>query len=165
MEADAFCLDGDAALALEVHGIEDLFVHFALRERAGHFEQAVGERGFAVIDVRDDAEIPYELRVHFSRLPIFSIAGRMRMARAIFRRVCCYRTSDTRSLAAAGRRKKPCRMNNQFATSPAGRQQSGLIKRALLTDSVKAAGASRLRVRGRAYSSRRMLTGSTRVAR
>jgi len=34
-------------------------------------------------------------------------------------------------------------MNNQFATSPAGRQQSGLIKRALLADSVKAAGASR----------------------
>src|SRR5258708_40283039 len=75
MQADTFCFDGDAALALEVHGVEDLFVHFALRESAGHFEKAVGERGFAVVDVRDDAEIPYELRIHFPRFPVFSIAG------------------------------------------------------------------------------------------
>jgi hypothetical protein len=33
-----------------------------------------------VVDVRDDAEISNELRVHFSRLPIFSIAGRIRIA-------------------------------------------------------------------------------------
>jgi hypothetical protein len=84
VQANAFCFDGDAALALEVHGIEDLFVHFALGQSAGHFEEAVGERGFAVVDVRDDAEISNELRVHFSRLPMFSIAGRMRMARAVF---------------------------------------------------------------------------------
>src|ERR1700731_2928323 len=83
MEANAFRLDGDAALALG--------------ERAGHFEQAVRQRGLAVIDVRDDAEIPYELRVHFSRLPIFSIAGRRRTVRTIFRRAGCIRTSDTRS--------------------------------------------------------------------
>jgi hypothetical protein len=38
-----------------------------------------------VVDVRDDAEISNELRVHFSRLPIFSIAGRMRTVRTIFR--------------------------------------------------------------------------------
>src|SRR5467141_2764455 len=97
MEAYAFRLDGDAALALEVHGVKNLFVHFALRQRAGHFEQAVSERGFAVVDVRDDAEVSNELRVHFSRLPIFSIAGRMRTVRTIFRRACCIRTSDTRS--------------------------------------------------------------------
>src|SRR5712691_7354935 len=76
MEADAFCFDGDAALALKVHGIEDLFVHFALRQRAGHFEQAVRERGLAMVNVRDDAEIPYELRIHFFLLPVFSVARR-----------------------------------------------------------------------------------------
>src|SRR5216684_2352655 len=38
MQADTFCLDGDTAFALEVHGVENLFVHFALRERAGHFK-------------------------------------------------------------------------------------------------------------------------------
>src|SRR5882762_10484708 len=83
MEANAFRFDGDAALALEVHGIEELFVHFALGERAGHFEKTIGERGLAMVDVRDDAEISNELRVHFSRLPSFSIAGRIRTARAV----------------------------------------------------------------------------------
>ncbi len=68
MKADAFRLDGDAALAFEVHGVEDLFVHFALRERAGHFEQTVGERGLAVVNVRDDTEVSNELGVHCSRL-------------------------------------------------------------------------------------------------
>src|SRR5258707_245915 len=31
---------------------------------AGHFEQAIGKRGFAVIDVRDDTKIADELWVH-----------------------------------------------------------------------------------------------------
>ncbi len=84
MQANTFCFDGDAALALEVHGVKHLFVHFALRERAGHFEETVGKRGLAVVDVRDDAEISNELRVHFSRLPICSIAGRIRTARPVF---------------------------------------------------------------------------------
>jgi hypothetical protein len=71
MEADAFGLDGNAALALEIHRIQKLLVHFALGERAGHFQQAVGQRGLAVVNVRDDAEVALELRVHaylFSRL-------------------------------------------------------------------------------------------------
>jgi hypothetical protein len=52
-----------------------LFVHFALGERASHFQQAVGKRGFAVVDVRDDAEIPYESWIHVTRLsPSFAIA-------------------------------------------------------------------------------------------
>jgi len=51
-----FCFDGDAAFALEVHGVENLFGHLALREGAGHFQQAVRQRGLAVVDVRDDAE-------------------------------------------------------------------------------------------------------------
>jgi hypothetical protein len=74
VQANAFRFDGDAALALQVHGVEELFVHFALRQRAGHFQEAVRQRGFAVVDVRDDAEIPYELRIHFLLLPVFSAA-------------------------------------------------------------------------------------------
>ena len=57
VQANTFRLDGDAAFALEVHGIEHLRLHFALRERAGQLQQAVGQRGFAVVNVRDDAEI------------------------------------------------------------------------------------------------------------
>src|SRR6267143_1747583 len=98
MEANAFRFDGDAALAFEVHGVEDLFVHFALRERAGHFEEAIGERGFAVVDVRDDAEVSNELRVHFFFLPVFSVTGRSLDSPAwVSRRACCIRTSNTRS--------------------------------------------------------------------
>jgi hypothetical protein len=39
-------------------------VHFTGAERASHFQQAVGKRGFAVVDVRNDAKIAYELWIH-----------------------------------------------------------------------------------------------------
>ena len=64
MQADALGLDGDAALALEVHRVEHLRRHFALAQRAGQLQQPVGQRGLAVVDVRDDAEIPDVLWVH-----------------------------------------------------------------------------------------------------
>ena len=67
LQADALGLDGDAALALEVHGVEDLRVHLALAERAGKLEQAVGQRGLAVVDVRDNAKVAYEAWVHCLR--------------------------------------------------------------------------------------------------
>ena len=66
MQANALGLDGDAALALQVHRIEHLRVHLALAERAGQLQQAVGQRGFAVVDVRDDAEIADVLGIHVS---------------------------------------------------------------------------------------------------
>ena len=50
-------LDGDPALALEVHGVEHLLAHLPLLERAGGLDEAVGEGGLAVVDVRDDAEV------------------------------------------------------------------------------------------------------------
>ena len=56
--------DGDAALAFQVHGIEHLLHHFALREGAGDLEQAVGEGALAVVDVRNDREIPDEFAIH-----------------------------------------------------------------------------------------------------
>jgi len=56
--------NGDAALALQVHGIEHLLHHFALGEGAGGFEQAVGQSAFTVIDMRDDGEIAYECGDH-----------------------------------------------------------------------------------------------------
>ena len=62
--ADGVGLDGDAALAFEVHGVEDLGLHLARGEGAGQFEQAVGERGFAVVDVRDDREVADVLGIH-----------------------------------------------------------------------------------------------------
>ena len=63
-EPDRVGFDGDAALALQVHGVEHLRHHLALRERVRRFEKAVGQRRLAVIDVRDDTEISDELGEH-----------------------------------------------------------------------------------------------------
>ena len=57
-------LDGDAALALQVHRIEHLRHHLALAERARDFEQTIGQRRLAVVDVRNDAEISDSLGIH-----------------------------------------------------------------------------------------------------
>ena len=62
--ADGVGFDGDAAFAFEIHCVKHLGLHFALGERAGEFEQAVREGGFAVIDVRDDREVADEFGVH-----------------------------------------------------------------------------------------------------
>ena len=53
-------LDGDPALALEVHAVEELRLALAIGERAGGVEQAVGQRRLAVIDVGDDGEVADE---------------------------------------------------------------------------------------------------------
>ena len=64
IEANRVGFDGDAAFAFEVHGIQDLFHHFALRKRTGDFEEAVRQRGLAVVDVRNDGEITDEFAIH-----------------------------------------------------------------------------------------------------
>ena len=56
-EAHGLRLDGDAALALDVHGVEHLLLHLARFQPAGHLDQPVGERRFAVVDMGDDREI------------------------------------------------------------------------------------------------------------
>ena len=56
-QPDGVRLDRDPALALEVHRVEDLGLHLTLLERAGHLEEAVRERGLAVVDVGDDREV------------------------------------------------------------------------------------------------------------
>ena len=50
--------DGDAALLLDVHAVEEAVTHLALRNDAAQLQDAVGHRGLAVVDVCDDAEIP-----------------------------------------------------------------------------------------------------------
>ncbi len=55
-------LDRDAALPLEVHGVENLVHHFALRQGPCVLEQAIGQRRLAVVDMRDDREISDILR-------------------------------------------------------------------------------------------------------
>ena len=50
-------LDGDAALAFQVHVVEDLILHDALLHRAALFDEAVGEGGLAVVDMGNDGKI------------------------------------------------------------------------------------------------------------
>ena len=57
VDARGLGLDGDAALALEIHLVEELGALLAAAERLRHVEQAIGERALAVVDVRDDAEV------------------------------------------------------------------------------------------------------------
>ena len=57
VELDGLRLDRDATLALEVHRVEHLILRLARGDRAARFEDPIGERGFAVIDVRDDREV------------------------------------------------------------------------------------------------------------
>jgi hypothetical protein len=55
--ANGMALDGDAALALEIHGVEYLLAHLLVGERTGVLQQTVGERRLTVVDVRDDAKV------------------------------------------------------------------------------------------------------------
>ena len=61
IKSDRLRLDGDAAFALELEGIEHLVLHLAGFEAAANLDEAVRQRGLAVIDVGDDREIAYAL--------------------------------------------------------------------------------------------------------
>src|SRR5690606_21597437 len=56
-EADGLGLDGDAALALDIHVIKHLLAHLALGQPTGRLDQPVGERGLPMIDVSDNGKI------------------------------------------------------------------------------------------------------------
>ena len=64
VEADGLRLDRDAALAFEIHTVEHLCLHLALRERSRVLDEAVGDGGFAVVDVGDDGKIADMLLIH-----------------------------------------------------------------------------------------------------
>ena len=57
VDANSLAFDGDAAFALDVHAVKQLSLHIAMRHGAGHLQNAVGERGLAMVDMGDDAEI------------------------------------------------------------------------------------------------------------
>ncbi len=57
-------LDRDAPFALEVHRIEVLRPHVTGLDGAGDLEDPVGQRRLAVVDVRDDREVPDAIEVH-----------------------------------------------------------------------------------------------------
>ena len=63
VEGDGVALDRDAALALDVHRVQDLVAKVAFVHAAAVLDQAVGQGGLAVVDVGDDAEVADVLHV------------------------------------------------------------------------------------------------------
>ena len=57
IQPHGLCLDGNAALALDIHRVEHLLLHLTLAEAARLLDQAVGEGGFTVVDMRNDGEV------------------------------------------------------------------------------------------------------------
>ena len=49
--------NGDAALALNIHIVQNLFRHFTIRQPAGQLNQPVGQCRFTVIDMRNNGKI------------------------------------------------------------------------------------------------------------
>ena len=63
VDANRLAFNRDAALALDIHGVEQLLFHIALGNRLRHFKNAVGKRRFAMVDMGDDGEIPDMRRI------------------------------------------------------------------------------------------------------
>ena len=62
-QAHRLGLDGDAALALDVHAVEVLGTHLAGIDHAGELQHPVGKGRLAVVDMGDDAEIADHRRI------------------------------------------------------------------------------------------------------
>ena len=59
LQGDALGLDGNPALALEIHRIEHLRGHFTFRETAAVLYKAIGKRRFTMVDMRDYRKVSY----------------------------------------------------------------------------------------------------------
>ena len=54
---DRMCFDRNAALTLQVHGIQILRTGFTWRYGAGDLQKPVGKSGFAVVDMSNNGKI------------------------------------------------------------------------------------------------------------
>ena len=59
LHRNGMALDRDSALALQIHCVESLRLELSRAYGVGQLQYAVGERRLAVVDVCDNAEIPY----------------------------------------------------------------------------------------------------------
>ena len=57
-ERYALRLDSNTPFAFDIHGIENLFRHFAVCQAPAHLDKTIGQRRFAVIDMGNNREIP-----------------------------------------------------------------------------------------------------------
>ena len=57
IQRHAVRFNGDATLALKIHGVQYLSLHFALAQTATHLDKTVCQRRLAMVDVGNDGEI------------------------------------------------------------------------------------------------------------
>ncbi|SLC63429.1 Uncharacterised protein [Mycobacteroides abscessus subsp. massiliense] len=62
------CLDGDAALTLDIHAVQVLRAHGTLVDHTGQLQHPVGQGRLPVVDVGDDAEVTDQRRVRERRV-------------------------------------------------------------------------------------------------
>ncbi len=51
------CLDGNATLFLDIEAVQNLRFHLSVTETAAELNKAIGQGGFAMIDMGDDGKI------------------------------------------------------------------------------------------------------------
>src|ERR1043166_3601730 len=73
--------NGDAALFLEVHRIEQLILHLASCDGAGAMQKPVGKRRFPMVNMGNDAEISYVRCVHLQSVECHVSVERCRVSR------------------------------------------------------------------------------------
>jgi hypothetical protein len=56
-KADRLTFDGNPSFPFDIHIVEDLILEIPLTDHAGILDQPVRQRGLAVVDMGDDAEI------------------------------------------------------------------------------------------------------------
>ena len=59
IEAHCLSFNGNAALALNIHIVEDLFAHLTIRQAARKRDKPIGERRLPVVDMSDNREVSY----------------------------------------------------------------------------------------------------------
>ena len=57
--------DRDSPFPLQIHGVEKLVFHLALADGVGALHQPITQRGLAMVDVRNNAEISDLRGIHF----------------------------------------------------------------------------------------------------
>jgi hypothetical protein len=70
-------LDRDAALTLQIHGVEYLLLLVAVGDRIGYFQKTIRECGLPMVDVGDNAEVTDILNGHGQSVNIVEERGRV----------------------------------------------------------------------------------------
>ena len=58
IEGHALGFDGDSALALDVHGVQNLLLHLSVGEAPAMLDEPVSQRRLAMVDMGNDGEVP-----------------------------------------------------------------------------------------------------------